>query len=122
MGDFEKLSRELGHTFNELETARGAAKRRCFRKAHLLLLLADEMIVEAETEPSPGEPAAGAPPFNDDVAGARALLRSFAEGAVRSAERGPCRGLQTVLVLRKRPDRSRNPQAATGSLAQRAQS
>jgi len=125
MGKFEGISRQLEHAFAELESAQGAAKRRWLRIARLLLLLADEMITDADAEaaaPSHGGGPFGADPvFSDDVAGARTLL-SYAEDAVRSAERGPCRGLQTVLVLRKSPNRLKNPEAAAKSHAPRAQS
>ena len=114
MGNFEEISRQLGYTFTALENAQGAAKRRWLRKAHLLLLLADEMIVEAEpAAPSLGDESFVAnSPCNESIAGTWALLRSCAEDAVHSAERGQCRGLQTVLVLRKRPTPSTNPEAA----------
>jgi len=115
VGKFEELSRELGYTFTELENAEGAAKRRWLRKAHLLLLMADEMIADA------GEPIAGAEPASDGVATVRSLPRVFVEDIVRSAERGPCRGLQTLLVLRPRSDRVKAPRSAEISHARRSQ-
>lgn len=99
MRKFEELSRELGYTFTELENAEGAVKRRWLRKAHLLLLLADEMIADA------GEPITGAETVIDGVATAQSLPRFFVEDMVSSAERGTCRGLQTLLILRPRSDR-----------------
>jgi hypothetical protein len=102
MANFEELSRQLGYTFTELENAQGTAKRRWLRKAHLLLLLADEMIADAEPDAAiSDESSAAHQAFNDDARNARSLLRAFAEDALHSAERGPCRGLQSVLVLRQ---------------------
>ena len=103
MGNFEEISRQLGYTFTQLQNAQGGAKRRWLRKAHLLLLLADEMIADAEVDRAiHDEPYAVHQGFNDDAVNTRALLRAFAEDALHSAERGPCRGLQSVLVLRQR--------------------
>jgi len=108
MDKFEEISRELGCTFAELESVQGAAKRRCLRKAHLLLLLADEMIADADE------------PVIDEAVAVRSLPRVFVEDVVHSAERGPCRGLQTVLVLRQRSGPAKNPEAATISHVPRA--
>ena len=95
VGKFEELSRELGYTFTELENAEGTAKRRWLRKAHLLLLLADEMIADAD------EPTLDGTLVIDETAKVRSLPRAFVEDVVQSAERGMCRGLQSVLVLRQ---------------------
>ena len=121
MGNFEEISRQLGQTFTELENAQGTAKREWLRKAHLLLLQADKIIEDTKT----GEPSFDGNSFNGNVAGqnvaaARRLLRAFAEDGARSAERGPCRGLQTVLVLRPRRDQAKGPEPAAKSRAQRA--
>jgi len=100
MGNFEEISRQLGYTFSELENAQGMAKRRWLRKAHLLLLLADEMIADAEADAARGQEASPANRAFEHALNARTVLRVFAENALPSAERGPCRGLQSVLVLR----------------------
>jgi hypothetical protein len=102
MGNFEDITRQLGYTFNELQNAQGTAKRRWLRKAHLLLLLADEMIAdpEADAATSDGPPVVHQP--GQAARDTRSLLRAFAEDALHSAERGTCRGLQSVLVLRQR--------------------
>ena len=104
MGKFDALSRQLGHTFTQLENAQGEAKRRWLRKAHLLLLLADEMAEEAETAASSvgDDPTVANPRYNQNVPDTRSPLWALAEGVARSAERGSCRGLQTVLILSKR--------------------
>lgn len=116
MGKFEEISRELGYTFTELQAAQGTAKRRCLRKAHLLLLLADELIIDAEGS----EPAVDHKPLTAEVADPRSLPRAFVEDVLHSAERGPCRGLQTVLVLRQRSGPARNPEVVAKSRAPRA--
>jgi hypothetical protein len=111
MGNFEELSRQLGYAFTQLENAQGRDKRRCLRKAHLLLLLADAMAEDAEaTAPVVGEnPRAATPRGNQDMPGTPSLVQVFAEGVAHSAERGSCRGLQTVLVLRKPANWSKIP-------------
>jgi hypothetical protein len=104
MGKFEELSRQLGYTFTQLENAQGGAKRRWLRKAHLLLLLADEMAEDAEAGALSVRdgPTVANPRYNQNVPDAQSPLWALAEDAARSAERGSCRGLQTVLILRKR--------------------
>src|SRR5262245_66650747 len=101
MGNFEGISRQLRYTFAELESAQGTVKRRWLRKAHLLLLLADEMIADREADaPNNDTPSVSDRLFNDDSRHARTLLRAFAENAVRSTDRGSCRVLQSLLVFR----------------------
>ena len=104
MGKFDEPSRQLGHTFTQLENAQGRAKRRWLRKAHLLLLLADEMAedVEAGASSVGHDPTIANPRYNQNVADTRSPLWALAEDVARSAERGSCRGLQTVLILRRR--------------------
>lgn len=104
MGKFDELSRQLGHAFTQLENAQGGAKRRWLRKAHLLLLLADEIAEEAEAAASSvGDDASVANPrYNQNVPDSRSPLWALTEHVARSAERGSCRGLQTVLILCKR--------------------
>ena len=98
MGNFEEMSRQLRYTFASLESAQGKAKRRLLRKAHLLLLLADEMIADAEADrPISDAVSVAGRQLSDDSLNALTLLRAFAG----SAERGACRGLQTVLVIRQ---------------------
>ena len=116
MGNFEGISRALEETFAELEAAKGMTRRRGLRKAHLLLLLADEMIAAA---PAAQPSSEARDPFNDDVVNARALLPIFVEGAAHSGARGSCQGLQTVLVLRQRSDREQNLESARLSHARR---
>src|SRR5215470_4970734 len=102
MRNLEEISRQLGKTFAEMENAQGRAKQRGLRRARLLLLLADEMIAEAEAGPRVGEQPAADPACNEEILRKWAPLRVFTEDALRSVERGPCRGLQSVLVLRRR--------------------
>ena len=102
MGNFEQLSRQLGYTFTQLESAQGRAKRQWLRKAHLLLLLADELAEDAEPDAPSVDPTVSSPRFNQNAPDTRSALRALTEDVARSAERGSCRGLQTVLILRNR--------------------
>ena len=126
MAGFEQISRALRKAFAELEAARGTARRRALRKAHLLLLLADEMGVTAEAVDDSFVKFPLIAACGEDVSGgdvdAGVALPVFAEGAARYAVRGSCQGLQTVLVLRPHSDRARNRKFAPGSHAPRAQS
>jgi hypothetical protein len=137
MGQFNEISRELGHTFAELERARGKSRRSWLRRAHLLLLLADEMMVFSG---SAEEDAAGGLPLNEPAVNGRRqspngmataddgddqvqvkdvvigdrlksqmFLHFFAETGVHSTKRGSCQGLQTVLVLRSSSGPGKNP-------------
>ena len=98
----------------------------CLRKAHLLLLLADEMVATAEAVDSFSLISKPLARTDDDHSGgdveASVRLSIFAEGAAHYAVRGSCQGLQTVLVLRPHSDRARNREFAPGSHAPRAQS
>jgi len=107
MGNFDELGRQLGHTFTQLESAEGRAKRRWLRKAHLLLLLADEMAAEAEAEAAAADydPPIANPSQQHDPH-QRSALQALADAC--AAERGSCRGLQTVLILRKRANGSKD--------------
>ena len=121
MGNLEEISRQLGRAFAALENARGAARLKWLRRAHLLLLLADEMIVESALDEAPAK--AGSPPdqdipspkdqltadhevaieATDGVSSAqsiRHLLQLLEADGAGSAERHSCHGLQTVLILR----------------------
>lgn len=95
MGNFDELGRQLRYTFAHLQSAEGRAKRRLLRKAHLLLLLADEM-AEAEAAAADDDPRIANPSCQQD------------DPRARSAPRGSCRGLQTVLILRNHANRSKD--------------
>jgi len=124
MGKFDELSRQLGHTFTQLKSAQGVAKRRWLRKAHLLLLLADELAEEAEADASPvgDDPTGANSRYDQSVPDTRSPLWALAEDVARSGGRGSCRGLQTVLILRKRENQPKNPAAAATALLRGRQS
>lgn len=108
MGNFDELGRQLGYTFTRLENAEGRAKRRWLRKAHLLLLLADEMAGEEEAGAAGDDAFFRNPWWQQDDPETRCALRSTAAEGARPAKRASCQGLQTVLILRKRTDCSKN--------------
>ena len=100
MEKFSQIRRQLWQTFAELDDARGKHRRRCLRRARLLLLLVDDVLTASEQgdESLCSQPSA----LGTVAESPAAVLQVLAENAAGPAKPGSCQGLQSVLVLRFR--------------------